>query len=230
MITLNEPIVAEPILAEPIVGLPTTAAPVSQPILGRRLLPNWQPIFPQVRDGINDRLYLSGEYLLWDVSGMDIPALVTTSPTGTAQASAGVLGEATTSNVFGPGEINDGTVGGFRVGGGFWVTPLRNVAIESEYFQLGEMDDGYSGSSTGSPIIARPFFDVVNGRENAQLVAFPGLAEGSLGVSTQSKLRSFLINARLCLCSHGANCQQCGNARSHGLDHRLSQCSPPRPN
>lgn len=174
-------------------------------------LRNWQPLIPSFQNRVDSRLYFRGEYLLWDVSGMDTPPLVTTSPDGTATVSAGILGQPGTAVQFGGSEINDGTASGFLVSGGLWINPQRNLALESEYFRLGELDDGYDGAGSGAVILARPYFDVVDGNQSARLIAHPDLSEGQVRVGSASKLRSFLINGRLSLCpTHGACCQQCG--------------------
>ena len=153
------------------------------------------------------RLWLSGEYLLWGTDGMDLPVLVTTSPANTPQNQAAILGEPGVGVLFGGGEVNGDTVSGFRVGAGFWITHERTYGIEGEYFRLGQQDDQYGGSSDGSTIIGRPFFDIVAGQETAQLVSFPGLTSGSIGVDTQSNLQSALINGRAALCpTHGSGC------------------------
>jgi hypothetical protein len=153
------------------------------------------------------RLWLSGEYLLWGTDGMQVPVLVTTSPANTPQNQAAILGEPGVGVLFGGGEVNGDAVSGFRVGGGFWITHERNYAIEAEYFRLGQQDDQYRGGSDGSTILGRPFFDIVAGQETAQLISYPGLVSGNIGVDTESNLQSFLINGRAGLCpTHGSGC------------------------
>ncbi|KAA5540495.1 BBP7 family outer membrane beta-barrel protein [Roseiconus nitratireducens] len=171
---------------------------------------SYPPLLPRVSEHIDSRLYFRGEYLLWDVSGMDSPSLVTTSPGGTPQATAGVLGETGTSTRFGNTELNDGSASGFLLGSGFWISPERRFGVETEYFWLEDMNDGFSASSDGSPILARPFFDIVAGQQTAQLLAYPGLVSGNVRVGTESSLRSFLINGRFALCqSPVVPCQPC---------------------
>ena len=177
-----------------------------------RLNPNNQvpPLLPGVRHHIGNRLYLSGEYLLWDVDGMRAPALVTTSPSGTPDTISGVLGENGTRVLFG-GELNEGTANGFRFGGGFWLGSARRVGIEFEYFQLEDLNDGYLGSSQGIPILARPSFDIVAGQETAQLIAYPGRVSGNIRIDSESSFRSFLIGGRIALCHVPEDfCHQCG--------------------
>ena len=58
------------------------------------------------------RFWLRGEYLMWWTSGMDLPPLVTTSPQGTPQNQAGVLGQSGTTILFGGQTVNgDGRSG-----------------------------------------------------------------------------------------------------------------------
>lgn len=172
------------------------------------LQPGW---FPNTIGGyvpgpmsISERLWVRAEYLYWWTEGMELPALVTTSPAGTAQDQAAILGEPGTEVLFGGGSINDDAVSGARFRSGFWLTQQGTFAIESEYFQLlGAQDDGFSASSDGSTILGRPFFDITNGRETAQLVSFPDLVAGDLRITSDSDLKSLLINGRAGLCPVG---------------------------
>lgn len=169
------------------------------------------PLFPRFRSRINSRLYFRGELLIWNVSGMDSAPLVTTSPPGTAQDIAAVLGEPSTSVLFGGKNLGGGTASGILLGSGMWLTTDQNAAIEMELIQLESTGKSYSGSSDGSVILGRPFFDIVGGQESALLVSYPGLVSGSVNVGTKSELRSFLINGRFAIHSNHANsCQQCG--------------------
>ncbi|TWU43813.1 hypothetical protein Q31b_13450 [Novipirellula aureliae] len=153
---------------------------------------NWSLSLPTV----SDRLWVRGEYLAWWADGMETPPLITTSPDGTAQNQAGILGMPNTSVLFGGGEINTDIANGFRLKSGLWLTQQGSWGIEGEYFQLWGDDDSYNASGNGSPIIGRPFFDPTNDRETAQLVSFPGRVNGSVGITSDSDLKSVLINAR----------------------------------
>ena len=208
LVAINQGVPGPPISPS---GVSSTGFFNRQPLFGRTdVLHNWQPILPQIRDGIGNRLYAFGEFLFWDVTGMETPALVTTSSAGTLQDVAGVLGENSTRTLFGPTEINEGAVEGVRLGGGFWITPQRNVAVEAEYFWLSDQNDSFTTNSGANPILAFPYFNVVSGEEDAYLVAHPNTSGGSVTIGSESDLRSFLINGRLSLCDHGACCGQCG--------------------
>ncbi len=43
-------------------------------------------------------------------------------------------------------------------------------------------------------ILARPFFDIIAGRERANLVSYPAVVDGELGIDTETKLQSFGIH------------------------------------
>jgi hypothetical protein len=138
----------------------------------------------------------SAEYLLWDIRSSSAPALVTTSPTGTRQSLAGVLGVPTTSVVFGGSELNQDTRSGLRFTLGFWCDNEQTYGWEGSYFFLGSQGDQFGASSGGSPILARPFYDIVAGHQNAELVAFPGVLAGGVGISTSTRLWGAEVNMR----------------------------------
>ncbi len=141
------------------------------------------------------RMFLRGEYLGWWMDPMDTPPLVTTNPAGTPQNQAGFIGGTDTTTLFG-GELNDGFRNGVRVQGGWYVDPSRFWGIGGDYYQLFGSGDSFSATSGGSPILARPFFDIVAGQETAQLVAFPGLVAGNINVQSDTQLRSFGLHVR----------------------------------
>src|ERR1700722_14867656 len=57
------------------------------------------PILPTLPAG-DGRLWVSGDYAAYWINGSRLPALVTTSPAGTAQTSAGALGQPSTTTLF----------------------------------------------------------------------------------------------------------------------------------
>ncbi|TVP95486.1 MAG: hypothetical protein EA381_18755 [Planctomycetaceae bacterium] len=144
-------------------------------------------------DPFRGRMFLRGEYLGWQLDPMDTPPLVTTNPTGTPQNQSGYLGGFQTQTLFG-GEVNDEFRSGFRVRGGWYVDASRYWAIGGDYYQLSSGGESFFASSTGSQILARPFYDIVGGRESAQLIGFPARVRGDVGIDATTKLRSFGVN------------------------------------
>lgn len=168
--------------------------------------------------GSPEWFWVRGEYLLWFYDGMRTPPLVTTSPAGTARASAGVLGEPGTTILFGNERINDEWVSGFRIRGGGWLGEAKRFGIEGEYFWLAEANTNYSATSTGNPILARPFFDMLNGQETAELVAFPNVVQGTVSVDASTQLQSAGLWARInaCCADWSQPINQCGARSADG--------------
>ncbi len=162
----------------------------------------WRPCmtlcFPQ--DG-----WASFEYLNWKQRGMLLPPLVTTS-TGTDRATAGVLGPNTTT-LFGGNRVLDNSFNGGRLQFGIWLDKCHQWGIGAEYFELGERSVSFSQNSTGNPILGRPFFNVLTGREDAELVAFPNVLTGTVSAQATSQLVGSGVHLR-----HLTNCfDGCGN-------------------
>jgi hypothetical protein len=130
-----------------------------------------------------ERWWVSADYLVGWIRGTNLPPLVTTSPIGTPQASAGVLGGSTTV-LYGFRDVDDSGRPGLRVGLGGWLDADRTVGIDAGFFVLSSQNSIFFASSPdGSAILARPFTDVTTGLQNAQLISFPGVASGSINAS-----------------------------------------------
>jgi hypothetical protein len=130
--------------------------------------------------------WLTAEYVAAWFHGDNLPPLVTTSPAGTAQAAAGVLGQPGTSNLFGGDRVNDDVRSGFRLGGGYWFDSARIWGVEAGVMVLESQASLFSLASTGSPIVARPLFNVISRAPDAVLIAFPGNTTGDVAVRAAS--------------------------------------------
>jgi hypothetical protein len=142
------------------------------------------------------RFWASAEYLLWGNEGMYVPALATTSPTGTASNVAGVLGEDTTTILKGQSHFNDDVRSGGRFELGAWLDSSHQDSLALTYFFIGEGSAGYHVNPADNGIIARPFFNVSTGDEDARLVAYPNLVEGTLDVTAQSSFQAAALEYR----------------------------------
>jgi hypothetical protein len=132
-------------------------------------------------------VWLIGEYLYWGVQGAKVPPLLTSSPPGTPVTSAGVLGAPGTRVIFGGGDINDDFRSGFRVRAGVWLDEDQNHGIDVSFFLLEGLGNGGTvGAQDGSVISGRPFVDATTGLNNAELVSFPGILNGTASVDTGS--------------------------------------------
>ena len=152
--------------------------------------------------------WASFEYLYYYQDGMDLPSLVTTSPVGTAQANAGVLGAPGTTTLFGGNDILDDGFDGGRLNIGIWLNKCHTFGVGGEYFQIGTETESFFAQSAGSPILARPFVNLTgngNGAINdSELVAFPNVLAGSIGVRAESQLIGAGFDFR-----YLRNCDEC---------------------
>jgi hypothetical protein len=151
-----------------------------------------------------DQFWLRAEYLLWWIKNGQVPTLVTASPGNTPRPLAGVPGQDGTMQLFG-GDLNYNAFSGGRLTAGFALPGFDNLGLESTYFFLGQRGINFvAGSPTGNPIIARPVVNVTTGNVEPELVAFPGVVVGSVGISSSSRLWGVEGNARhrlLCGCN-----------------------------
>lgn len=142
------------------------------------------------------RFWASAEYSLWGTEGMYVPALVTTSPTGTAAADAGVLGETGTTILKGESHFNDDVRSGGRFELGMWLDAAQRDALAFTYFFVGEGSAGYHVNPADNAIIARPFFNVSTGLEDSRLIAFPSTVEGTVTITAESSFHAAALEYR----------------------------------
>jgi len=131
------------------------------------------------------RFWMTGEGLIGWIQGITLPPLVTTSPQGTAQAKAGVLGLPTTTTLFG-GPANEDARWGFRLGAGWWFDGEHTLGVEAGFTMMESESTIFAATSNGNPILARPFFNALTNKQDAVLVAFPNSTMGSLVAQASS--------------------------------------------
>lgn len=124
----------------------------------------------------------SVELLMWWAKGTPVPPLVTTSLPGTLRTDAGVIGRPTTRILLGDELLGDEMQIGGRVAAGVWLDAEHNSSGGFRFFALEGDDIHYTNASTGDPILARPFFNAQLGIQDSLLIAYPGVAEGSIDV------------------------------------------------
>ncbi len=121
------------------------------------------------------------EYLHWWTRGMTVPSVMTTSPDGTPIGEAGVLGFPTTNSLLGPGRLDVQDNAGGRFNFGFYLDPCHCSSIESDFFLLeGSRFSPLAQSPQEYAILARPYFNTISGMQDAELVGYPGITEGSV--------------------------------------------------
>jgi hypothetical protein len=178
----------------PVPAQPDNGTPPAQPDNGT---PPVQPLpvdkvpavspEPHVPEGCSSEPYwVSADLLLAWVRSVSLPPLVTTSPPGTPRTAAGVLGQPGTRVLFGNRNANGDLGLGFQLGGGAWLDEARTFGVDAGFLMRESRDTLFFASSPGTPILARPFFDVTTGLQSSQLIAFPGVSSGSVAVSARA--------------------------------------------
>jgi hypothetical protein len=142
------------------------------------------------------RVWGGVEGLWWWNKERNLPVLATTSVAGTPFAQAGVLGQPGTRVLFGGGEFDGNGSEGVRGTLGYWFDRNQNFGIFTRAFRYGEEEIGYHAASDGNPILARPFFDVGLGIEDAVVVAYPGIARGRIDIDTSNEVRGYDVLLR----------------------------------
>lgn len=128
---------------------------------------------------------VEAEYLTLWTNASTIPSLVSTSPPGTARGSAGVLGTPGAETIFGGGGFDSGDRPGGRISGKILFTENTQLVF-STMFSGEDPGSNFSAFSDGSSILSRPYLDAQTMLEDAELVAFPSVLEGSINVSGSS--------------------------------------------
>ena len=102
---------------------------------------------------VSGKFWVRPEYLLWWERGFSTPPLVTTSPSGTSQSDAGILGMPGTTILAGNDVEGNGARSGERISLGYWLDPCREYGIEAIYNGLGQQTWQSAFDSTTTPIL-----------------------------------------------------------------------------
>jgi len=145
-------------------------------------------------------VWISAEYLLWGISGIDLPPLVTASPLGVADSNIGILGGNSTT-LYGGEEFDIDPLSGARLTIGSWFDRNQSVGWQASYAGFENQSESFSASSDSQPNLARPFVDLQSGSEAAFLVAADGILTGSVRVALESQFQFAELLRRQCLSS-----------------------------
>ena len=132
-------------------------------------------------------------------------ALVTTGPTTQTQAQAGVLGQPGTTVLFGGSGLDSGDRSGGRITLDYWFGNCENFALEGSWLMMENRTAIFQASSTGTPILARPFADVTNNSQNQRLIAYPGAFTGAVSASDGASLSGGEVLMRGLVVQQGAD-------------------------
>jgi hypothetical protein len=135
-------------------------------------------------------IYCNFEYLLWWLRDAQLPPLLTT---GTPQ-SFGILGSGGRI-IYGDGPIVGQERSGARFTVGTWFSPCQHWGLDSSFFFLGEKNQTNSFADPGTGVLARPF-QLPNGRESSELIAFPGASAGTFTSTSGNYLWGADVNLK----------------------------------
>ena len=147
------------------------------------------------------------EYLLWWTRGMETPPLVTTSPDGTPLSDAGRIGQPGTRILFGDENLFREVRSGARIRFGMWFDCCQTCGVEADFLALGNNSEQFAARSEGGdPIVMRPFYNTETDANDAEIVGYPGVMEGAVGVDASSDFYSAGIRWRCNLCCQEIDC------------------------
>jgi hypothetical protein len=144
-----------------------------------------------------DRLYARGEYLWWWLRDTRVPPLITTGPV----SSQGILGRNGTVLLLGGSALSNEDHSGGRLTVGYWLDDCQTVALEASFFVLPDRSAVFPFNSNQFPLLARPFFNLNLGREDAEIGTLPGISTGSITATLASQLWGANADFRGNLCS-----------------------------
>ncbi len=123
----------------------------------------------------------SGEYLLWWFKNGRVPPLVTAGGDGK-------LGSPGTRVLVDNLNFDDDVRQGGRFALGYHFETIPSVGVEANFFFLPDQRSAVSFSSGGDPLLAQPFINVATGKPDAQLVALPSVAAGTVTAGARTGL------------------------------------------
>ena len=148
---------------------------------------------PVLEQGLRSRgiecaptLWFDGQYLLMFSKNMPIgfPLVTSGSPAG-----LGVLGQPTTSALYGGGDLSMGMASGFKLTAGFFRPEDHRLGFELTGLYTAPTSNDFfgRGSGNGIPTLARPFFNTATNQNAALIVSFPNFAAGSVSSRATSE-------------------------------------------
>lgn len=165
--------------------------------------------------GSCSKFWARADYLLWWTRGSRVPALVTTS---TNQDDNGILGQPTTSVLYGDNRDASDARSSMRYSLGYWFDCCHTCGIEFDYFDLGQYNNNFDQYSDGETLLARPLYSVLQSAQGAELVAKRDLVEGRIRVDADDYFQSYGVLLRKNICCHEPCRCDCGDGLCCGPD------------
>jgi hypothetical protein len=143
------------------------------------------------------RVYGSIDYLFWDIRNKNVPTVLGTSgdPIG-----LGTLDSPGTTRLGGGQSNYDSAAPGLKIAFGTWFDGNKTVGSEFNIYWMFSQKISYSAlsNSTGSPLIARPYFDTLFTQEDTRRLAFPDIYSGGYSTQFRSRLWGAEVSPYVC--------------------------------
>jgi hypothetical protein len=142
----------------------------------------------------DQRFFGRAEYLLWWQKGASLPPLATEGSGGRI----GIVGDPTTTILYGDNKVGNDVRSGGRFTLGYWLDADRQHGIQGSYFFLGDDSDSFYVASDGQRTLGRPFINAISGANDVLLFSDPVTqTRGNLSITAQSDgLQGAEINYR----------------------------------
>ncbi len=75
-----------------------------------------------------------------------------------------------------------------------WFDDWNQHGIEGTFLGLIDDEETFVGASPGFAVLARPFFNVEQGREDARLIVFPNVTSGGLEIRSATEFQTYEAN------------------------------------
>ena len=132
------------------------------------------------------RLWCEIDYLLWWTRASDAPPLVVTSLQVAPPTAQDTLGPVPTRVLFGGENLPGGVQPGGRIRLGMWLDPCETAGFEASYLGLADRRASFSATSDDTPVLARPFFNLITNQNDAMLVAHPDFLTGEVRAAVET--------------------------------------------
>jgi hypothetical protein len=132
------------------------------------------------------RFWASADWWLAWIKGGAFPILITQG--AASDTVPGALGQQGTMVRFGGGEAVPHDRQGARFQLGVWMDGEECLGVEVGGAFLASRNVGTEVASPGTPVVARPFFNVSTQQQDSSLVTFPGMAAGAVSIESGTRL------------------------------------------
>jgi hypothetical protein len=176
-------------------------------------------------DPVQCRLWVTGEYLLWWIKDAPVPVPLVTTGSANVLTGGGVLGRASTFELFGDSGIDQASFNGGRFTAGYWLDDEQKMGVEASFLFLAERTFSFRVNSdgTGFPVLTSPVVDATSGMETGSLIAFPGAFAGGVTINASSQLWGLEFNAvRNMVCADNVTVDMIGGFRYLDLSEDLN--------